>query len=314
MKYMQGHYPHSLNSRPLRAQRPILIPPPTKQKHRNLETILLRMGSVLVAFSAGVDSAFLADAARRVLGDGALAVTGRSPSLPASELAEARRVAERIGIRLLEIDTRELADPRYAANAADRCFFCKEELFRRLVSIADREGIACVADGTIPDDLSDERPGRAAARAYGVRSPLLEADLTKAEIRVLSKARGLPTWDKPAMACLASRIPRGQRVTAEKLRTVERAEAHLRELGFRQLRVRHHGPLARIEVEAGEIARFFEPGMMDAVSRAFQRIGFPKVSVDLKGYRTGSLNGPPADRPGSIPLPVISTPVFAHER
>ncbi|HJM42029.1 MAG TPA: ATP-dependent sacrificial sulfur transferase LarE [Nitrospinota bacterium] len=293
-----------------------MIPPPTKQKCRDLEEILRRMGSVLVAFSAGVDSTFLADAARRVLGEDALAVTGRSPSLPESELAEARRTAERIGIRLIEIDTRELADPRYAANPAGRCFFCKEELFRRLVSIADREGIAHVAYGAISDDLADDRPGHGAALAYGVRSPLLEAGLTKAEIRVLSKARGLPTWDKPAMACLASRVPRGQRVTAEKLKAVERAEAHLRGLGFRQIRVRHHGPLARIEVEAGGIPRFFEPGMMDAVSRAFQRIGFPKVSVDLKGYRTGSLKGPPADRLGPIPLPVISAPapVFAHER
>ncbi|MFQ5694200.1 MAG: ATP-dependent sacrificial sulfur transferase LarE, partial [Nitrospinota bacterium] len=223
------------------------------------------------------------------------------------ELSEARRLARRIGIRHRVIDTRELSDPRYAANPANRCYFCKAELFGRLARMARREGIPCVAYGAIPEDRADHRPGHDAAREFGVRSPLQEAGITKAELRALSKERDLPTWDKPAMACLASRIPHGRRVTPERLRAVERAEAHLRALGFRQLRVRHRGSVARIEVETGEVSRFFRPGLMDGVARAFRGFGFDRVCVDLRGYRTGSLSRIP------VPLPVLSGPAPSHD-
>ena len=275
----------------------------TERKLNHLRDSLGELGSVLIAYSGGVDSAFLAHVAFDVLGVRAAAGIAKSPSLPGSELAEARRLAGRIGIRLLEVDTRELDDPRYAANPANRCYFCKVELFRRLRPVAKGEGLTHIAYGAIVDDLSDHRPGHSAALEFGIRSPLQEAGLEKADIRALSEAFGLPTWDKPAMACLASRIPHGQRVTVEKLRVVEKAEAHLRGLGFRQLRVRHHGGLARIEVGEDEVRRFFQSDLMDEIGHAFLRLGFPRVSVDLGGYRTGSLN------PQWVPLPVM--PSFA---
>jgi uncharacterized protein len=284
-----------------------VVSTPTEEKYQDLISVLKDMRSVLVAFSAGVDSGFLAFAAKEALGPKAAAVTARSPSLPEAELSAARQVAQRIGIRHLVIDTQELADSRYAANPVNRCYFCKTHLFSQLSLVAKREGIAHLAYGAIPDDLSDHRPGHAAAEEFGVRSPLQEVELTKKEIRDLSKKVGLPFWDKPAMACLASRIPQGQHVTQEKLLAIERAEAYLKELRFRQLRVRHHGDLARIEVDKKELPRFFDPELMGDVFRAFLRYGFLKVSVDLKGYRVGSLNRIP------VPLPILSSASTPYE-
>ncbi len=284
-----------------------MISTETEEKYDNLLSVLRDMKSVLVAFSAGVDSGFLAFAAKEALGPKAAAVTARSPSLPEAELSAARRAAQQIGIRHMVIDTRELADPRYAANPVNRCYFCKTHLFSQLLLVAKREGITHLAYGAIPDDLSDHRPGHAAAKEFGVRSPLQEVALTKKEIRHLSKRAGLQFWDKPATACLASRIPQGERVTQEKLLAIERAEAYLRKLRFRRLRVRHHGDLARIEVDTDEVPRFFDAELMGDVSRAFLRYGFSKVGVDLKGYRVGNLNGI------SNPLPILSPASVPYE-
>lgn len=270
-------------------------------KLNHLRDLLRELRGVLIAFSGGVDSAFLAYVAFEVLGTNAVAAIARSPSLPQSELIEARRLAGHIGIRLLEVDTQELKNPRYAANPVDRCYFCKAELFNSLRSIAEKETLSNIAYGAILDDLSDNRPGHAAALEFGIHSPLQEVGLGKADIRQFSRVFGLPTWDKPAMACLASRIPHGERVTVERLKRVEKAEAHLRGLGFRQLRVRHHGAVARIEVGEDEIRSFFQSDLMNEVEKAFSLIGFARVSVDLRGYKSNSANS------HLVPLPVIPT-------
>lgn len=259
-------------------------------KARALIAALAGMESVVVAFSGGVDSAYLALVATRALGERALSVTADSPSYPERHRAMARRLASEFALFHEIITTDEMARPEYRANPENRCYYCKQELFARLTGIARARGFRAVVDGSNADDRGDYRPGRQAAREFGVRSPLDEAGLTKAEIRELSKRAGLPTWDEPASACLSSRIPYHSEVTPEKLRRIEQAEEALRGLGFRVCRVRHHDTLARIEIGRDEIARALDPGVRDAIGRALRAIGYRYVTLDLEGYRTGSLN------------------------
>ena len=248
------------------------------------------MGSVLVAFSAGVDSTFLVKVAYEVLGPGALAVTGRSVTLASSELEESRALAEQIGIRHIIVDTDEIADESFGNNPPNRCYFCKNELYTVLSRVASQEEMAVIVDGSNADDVGDHRPGMQAARELGVRSPLMETGMTKEDIRTLSKSFGLPTWDKPAQACLSSRFPYGDRITPEKIAQVEKAEASLRELGFRQLRVRHHDRIARIEVPKADVARLVDEEISEQVIARMKEAGFTYVTIDLEGFRSGSMN------------------------
>ncbi|MFC1492278.1 ATP-dependent sacrificial sulfur transferase LarE [Nitrospinota bacterium] len=262
----------------------------TQKKYERLCAILEEMEGVLVAFSGGVDSTFLAFAARRVLGERALAVTGRSVTLAHSEFEEALELAGRIGVRHRIVDTTELEVESFGNNPPNRCYFCKKELYTILRGIAEEEGLPCIADGSNADDTGDHRPGMKAARELGVRSPLMEAGLEKDEIRALSKEFGLPTWDKPAMACLSSRFPYGNPITPEKIAQVEKAESSLRALGFRQLRIRHHGTIARIEIPRKEMPALFADGLADEIIRSIKNAGFTYVALDLEGFRSGSMN------------------------
>ena len=245
--------------------------------------------SVIVAYSGGVDSAYLAYIASRTLGDRAVAVTADSPSYPERHRQLAVRIAREFGLRHEIIHTHELDVPEYRANPANRCYYCKREMYSHLSRIA-RERDAVVVDGNNADDRGDYRPGRQAAREFGVRSPLDEVALTKAEIRELSRRAGLPTWDEPASACLSSRIPYDHEITSEKLRMVDQAEDALRALGFRVCRVRHHDTLARLELGRDEIARALDERVRDEILRALRAVGYRQVAVDLQGYRMGSLN------------------------
>ena len=259
------------------------------EKADALRLRLATLGSVVVAYSGGVDSAYLAYIASRTLGDRAVAVTADSPSYPERHRQLAFRIAREFGLRHEVVHTRELDRSEYRANPVNRCYYCKHELYTHLSRIAAERG-AVIVDGNNADDRGDYRPGRQAAREFGVRSPLDEVNLTKDEIRALSKRAGLPTWDEPASACLSSRIPYHHDVTDEKLRTIERAEDALRRLGFRVFRVRHHDELARLEISRAEMARALEEDMAAAIVRELKAVGYRYVSLDLQGYRTGSLN------------------------
>ena len=261
-----------------------------RAKEKRLLERLAAHGPLIVAYSGGVDSAYLAHAAHRALGDSVTAITAVSASYPRSHREMAVRVAREVGFPHRFVNTNELADERYAANPTNRCYFCKSELFGLLERVRAEEGFAAVAYGINTDDTGDHRPGHAAADEYRVLSPLLDAGLGKQEIRALSRAAGLPTADLPASACLSSRIPYGMEVTEAKLRQIDHAEDALRALGYRQVRVRHHGDLARIELAPDELARALDPEQAQALSRAVHAEGFRWVSLDLDGYRTGSLN------------------------
>jgi len=259
-------------------------------KMDKLQNILTDMGSVLIAYSGGVDSTFLLGAAKRALQDKVVALTARSSTYPSSELQEAIQIAGELNVRHVVVDSEELDIPGFRENPPDRCYYCKSELFTKALSVAKEHGVAVVCDGTNFDDEGDFRPGIRAACDLGVRSPLKEAGLTKDDIRALSRDMGLPTWNKPALACLSSRFPYGEEITADKLSMVEKAEAFLRSLGYRQLRVRHHGNMARIELAPEELKKFLQSGEAKKVADELKSIGYTYVTLDLEGYRTGSMN------------------------
>lgn len=262
----------------------------SQEKLERVDSILRELEGVIVAFSGGVDSAFLCALANDALGERALAVTGRSVTLAQSEFEDAVKVAQQIGIRHQIVDTAEIEVNSFGNNPPNRCFYCKNELYSLLRSIAVKEGLPHIVDGSNADDSEDHRPGMKAARNLGVRSPFMEAGMGKAEIRKFSQEFNLPTWNKPAMACLSSRIPYGEKITPEKLSQVERAEAALRAIGFRENRVRHHGDVARVEIPHGEIAALFSNGLAEDMIRCIKEAGFIYVALDLEGFRSGSMN------------------------
>ena len=263
-----------------------------EEKFSKLQNILREMGSALIAYSGGVDSTFLIKVAKDVLGEKALAIIAASATFPRLELEEAERQAQDIGIGYLVIKTEELRNPSFYNNPPERCYYCKRELFGKLQEIAREKGFKFILDGTNQDDQNDFRPGRKAGREFKVRSPLFEAGLAKEDIRILSRELGLSTWDKPSQACLSSRFPYGEVISEEKLRIVEEGEEFIRSLGFRQVRLRHHGQLARLEVDQEDIPKFFDNGIGEKIKNKLIELGYLYITVDLEGYRTGSLNKP----------------------
>jgi pyridinium-3,5-biscarboxylic acid mononucleotide sulfurtransferase len=271
---------------------PDTTPETAEEKERHLVAWLRERGSVAIGYSGGVDSAYLACVAVQALGaERTLALIGRSASYPEAQWAAARDVAARFGVPVLEVETDELSDPNYAANPTNRCYFCKGELWTKLLPAARARGLAAVLDGTNADDLADWRPGARAASEHGILSPLAVLGFTKADIRERSRAHGLPTWDQPSSPCLASRLPYGTPVTVARLHHVERAEAALRALGIAgDLRVRHHGELARVELAPDELGRWLVPEAARRLGRAVREAGFARVAIDLRGFRSGALN------------------------
>lgn len=259
-------------------------------KYEKLKKVIRELDSAAVAFSGGVDSTFLLKMAQDVLGDKVVAVTARSSTYPEREFREAKRFANDINVKHVVIVSEELEIEGFSKNPTNRCYYCKHELFSKIQEVAEVHGLKAVMDGSNYDDLGDYRPGMRAAKELKVISPLKEAELTKDEIRVLSKEMGLPTWNKPAFACLSSRFPYGQEITPEKLKMVEQAEQFLLDIGFRQIRVRHHGDMARIEVEKQEREKFFNLDLLDQIGERLREFGFSYVTIDVLGYRTGSMN------------------------
>lgn len=259
------------------------------EKYENLKSIIKDLGSVAIAFSGGVDSTFLAKVCYDVLGEKAIVVTATSSTYPKREFEESKVLAKDIKIKQIVIESEETDIDGFSSNPPNRCYYCKHELFSKVKEVARENGIKYVLDGSNYDDIGDFRPGMQAAKELEVRSPLKESELTKEDIRQLSKDLNLPTWEKPAFACLSSRFPYGEEITVPKLSMVDRAEEYLRNLNFRQFRVRHHGKIARIEIEKSEMNHFLKQDFNE-ISKEFKKIGFVYVTLDLTGYRTGSMN------------------------